>query len=242
MSYTGTEQVTLQVDNTDVKNLFLSGTTKFNVQLYVDQLMNQKFQSLNEEIVSLKQTISTLRGNTISAGTICAFAGPTIDVFTMSNFAPPDGYEWCLGQIVSKTDEKYTALYAAIGGYWNTSTELTDDQFQLPDLRNVFLRGCTDYVEGSSSTRQPGSFQGCGAPEIWAESEPKSRPSDTLQSYFRGALAERAFGVKGATAGDAVQGSVDGFDFKASRCSSVYQSGLTEVRPDNKAVNYIIKL
>ena len=204
--------------------------------------MNQKFQALNEEIATLKETISTLRNSAVSAGTICAFAGPTIDVYTMSNFAPPNGYEWCLGQIVSKTDEKYTALYAAIGGYWNTSTELTDDQFQLPDLRNVFLRGCTDYVEGSSSTRQPGSFQGCGAPEIWAESEPRYRSDDTLQCYFRGALAYHTYSVKGATAGDAQQGTIDGFDFKASRCSSVYQSGLTEVRPDNKAVNYIIKL
>lgn len=31
-------------------------------------------------------------------------------------------------------------------------------------------------------------------------------------------------------------------NFNASWVSSVYKDGLTEVRPDNKAVNYIIKL
>lgn len=63
-----------------------------------------------------------------------------------------------------------------------------------------------------------------------------------IEGYLRGALAYKAYGQKGSMQSDWAKNVLDGFDFKASRCSSVYQDGLTEVRPDNKAVNYIIKL
>ena len=79
-------------------------------------------------------------------------------------------------------------------------------------------------------------------PEVWAECEPNRENVDLIEGHLRGALSYKEYAMKGCMCEDWGLNLVDGFDFRASRCSSVYQSGLTEVRPNNKTVNYIIKL
>lgn len=157
-----------------------------------------------------------------------------INTETYEILPPPDGYEWCFGQIVSKTDKKYSALYSVIGDYWKTSTELTENQFQLPDLRDTFLRGCSFSFE-NNTCRPVGDHQLCGAPNV--------------QGQFGGIAYDTSItGAFQAQTGlscnyyDGKYTLAYSIDYRASRSSSVYQDGLTEVRPDNKAVNYIIKL
>lgn len=156
-----------------------------------------------------------------------------------SPFYPPPNYEWCFGQIVSKTDEKYANLYSVIGDYWNTSDSLTNNQFQLPDLRNCFLRGCPEHIESSEENRLVGNFQACGAPEIKGAISYHSWHSVASGSFYFDETVDST--KKGGTSPDS-NSPVAGSTFKASLSSSVYQDDLTEVRPDNKAVNYIIKL
>lgn len=236
MSYSGTEAETIKVSTTNVSNLILNDASpKFNVNVEISKAVNNIISSLTSEIEELKKKIQNQETSSIKTGIIQPYAGMAINTETYEILPPPDGYEWCFGQIVSKTDEKYANLYSVIRDYWNTSTELTEDQFQLPDLRNVFLRGCPEYNESSENNRFVGNFQPCGAPNV--------------QGQFGGIAYDTSItGAFQAQTGlscnyyDGKYTLAYSIDYRASRSSSVYQDGLTEVRPDNKAVNYIIKL
>lgn len=157
---------------------------------------------------------------------------------TYAGESAPLGYLLCHGQSVSKA--AYPALYAAIGALYGAETETT---FTLPDLRGVFLRG-HDAGRGIDAGRKLGTQQQSGAPNItgrtWARMESKNAAADAhlLQGAFYFNSTETNVTKYGnTTAGD--KEAMMGFD--ASRSSSVYQSGLAEVRPANIAINYIIK-
>ena len=162
MSYTGTETNILNSNTTSVDSLILSdANVPLNFNLNADELLEAKVTNLEEQINILKNLINELSNQpkgAVETGTIQPYAGSAIDVSTYSILPPPQGYAWCFGEIVSKTDERYSALYAVIGDYWNTSDTLTDDYFQLPDLRDVFLRGCTTETPESTSYRAVGNF------------------------------------------------------------------------------------
>lgn len=49
---------------------------------------------------------------------------------------------------------------------------------------------------------------------------------------------EKEYWLGGGNSGNAIRK----FSFNTNLVSQVYKDGLTEVRPDNKAVNYIIRL
>ncbi len=66
----------------------------------------------------------------IPPGTISAFAGPAENI--------PVGWLLCDGTVVKTND--YPALFAAIGTSWGAGLSAPDD-FHLPDLRGMFLRG-----------------------------------------------------------------------------------------------------
>lgn len=131
MAYTGTEGHTLNTSTTSIDSLFLNNTnTPINFNLNADELLNAKINNLENQINVLKNLINELSNQpkgAVETGTIQPYAGSAIDISTYSILPPPNGYAWCFGEIVSKTDERYSALYAVIGDYWNTSETLTDD-------------------------------------------------------------------------------------------------------------------
>lgn len=235
MAFTGTSNELVKIANlkTDVLSLKDDAITT-NVNVDTEALIS----SLIQEIENLKSIVANVQ-NPIKVGTIVPFAGEALSETDHSAIMAPDGYEWCFGQIVSKTDEKYSALYSVIGNHWNTSETLTEDQFQLPDLRNCFLRGCPEYIENSEENRLVGNFQACGSPEITGATSYHSWHSVAYGSFYFDETVDNS--RRGGTAIDN-NSPVAGSRFKASLSSPVYQDGLTEVRPDNKAVNYIIKL
>ena len=240
MAYTGTDKTRQFFDTLDVRQINVDDTIPVDFAFELESNLNAKVYTLIQRVEQLEEQLkNSFKKQT---GIIKTFGGSAFDKIIPDNIPAPEGYEWCFGQIVYKEDDKYKALYSVIGDYWNTSDSLRDDQFQLPDLRNVFLRGCPEYVENSENNRDVGSFQSCGMPEVWAECEPYDTGHDLIEGYLRGALGYKQYAIKGCMANDWGVNILDGFDFRASRCSSVYQDGLTEVRPDNKAVNYIIKL
>ncbi len=146
---------------------------------------------------------------------------------TYAGAAAPLGYLLCHGQSVSTTT--YAALFAAIGYTYGGS----GTSFKLPDLRGVFLRGL-DAGRGVDSGRKLGTQQQSGAPNIQARAD---------MGYINGDPSGAMYTIRGGTwdgvSGTHWIGKEVGFD--ASRSSSVYQNGLTEVRPVNIAINYIIK-
>lgn len=118
-----------------------------------------------------------------------------------------------------------------------TTESLSDLTFCVPDCRGIFLRGLDDNV-GIDSNRQLGSLQASGAPNItgslsFVPGWTWLAASGAFQNYSSG------YSNRAGDGGTAIY--VQNPTFDASRSSSVYQNGLTEVRPSNIAINYIIK-
>ena len=155
----------------------------------------------------------TLAGTPV--GTIQIYAGEKA----------PSGYLLCQGQSVSKTS--YPALFAVIGTTYGGS----GNNFNLPDFRGVFPRGF-DAGRGVDKGRELGTRQPSGAPNITGQF------MATEYDPVTGAFSHLERGLHGIKSNASHVGKID---FDASRCSSVYKTGLNEVRPVNIAVNFIIK-
>ena len=144
----------------------------------------------------------------------------------------PSGFLYCNGAAISRTT--YSNLYSVIGTTYGTGNG--SSTFNIPDLRGCFLRG----DGGNAATI--GTRQNNGAPNI----------TGTLFGYnlmlgdLNGETIEKTTGAFYwiADMGGGSRGTKGGskrFGFDASKCSSVYQNGLNEVRPVNYAAKFIIK-
>lgn len=148
----------------------------------------------------------------------------------------PAGWLMCHGQSVAKAD--YPLLYAAIGDAYTPAAETSGATFRLPDFRGMFPRG-VDAGRGVDSGRVLGSQQQCGAPNIGGS----FYADDSMALQAQGAF----FGQKRSATGlDIASNNVNGYGgyqvgFDASRSAGVYKNGLSEIRPVNLAVNFIIK-
>lgn len=155
----------------------------------------------------------------IPAGVMHEYAGATA----------PYGYLLCQGQSLAVAD--YPALFAVIGYTYGGS----GNKFNIPDMRGLFARGY-DAGRGIDSGRKLGTTQDSGAPNITGS----FGGIYTLGTNGAFCLPDGSAGTGwGNGGGYTYPARVLGFD--ASRSSAVYQDVLTEVRPANIAVNYIIK-
>jgi len=139
-------------------------------------------------------------------GTILSFADESI----------PTGFLSCTGAAISRTT--FAQLYSVIGTRWGSGDGIAT--FNLPDLRNEFLRG-------SASGRLVGSFQ-----------------SDELRAHAH-ALQLRTSGAERSENSD---NGVSGSDATSDRTTRTMDSnnialnaGGAETRPRNRAVNFIIR-
>lgn len=155
-------------------------------------------------------------------GTIAMYAGAEA----------PAGWLPCHGQSLSAAN--YPSLFAAIGYLYGGE----GDTFLLPDLRGLFPRGL-DAGRGLDPGRQLGTTQQSGAPNI---------TGNVLRHTLWGATAADASGAFKSTYVAAAESSGGSWqtqnvvNMDASRCSSVYQSDLQEIRPANLSLNFIIKI
>ena len=166
-------------------------------------------------------------------GWILSDAPPVGSMQMFAGTVAPYGYLFCKGQSVSKS--KYAALFAVIGYTYGGS----GDSFKLPDFRGVFPRGFDDG-RGVDSGRKLGTVQQGGAPNITGNFHTVDKSNVRRYEYpLSGAFYETKITGSVYKGGAGHEGIWAGFD--ASRSSSVYQNGITEVRPVNIAVNFIIK-
>ena len=139
----------------------------------------------------------------------------------------PEGFEIvpCDGRALGKT--AYSELYQIIGGTFGS----TDTTFNIPDYRGLFLRG---FGAGQKydAGRVLGHIQQSGAPNITGTFGQNPNTAKSGCFYHSGGGENIRDG----------QYSNSGVTFDASRSSSVYQNGLTEGRPINQAVYYIIRI
>lgn len=147
------------------------------------------------------------------------------------------------GRALSRTE--YAEYFSLIGVAYGAGDGSTT--FNIPDYRGMFLRGW----RGSSNRdggRAFGSVQNAGAPNIkgvfdvtnnWPT---RAFGDGTASPRGTGAFTViNRWGTNAAGNGGTGAVGVD-FDFNASRSSSVYQNGLTEVRPINSTVYYVIRI
>ena len=108
--------------------------------------------------------------------------------------------------------------------------------FRVPDDRGYFIRGLNTSSSGQDARRTLGSIQNSGVPNITGTHFGEAYSRDVLGAYG-------AFDLQYGRWGGVAKWDYDNnrVSFDASRCSGVYQNGLTEVRVINKAYLPIIK-
>ena len=183
-------------------------------------LLNQISENAKELQAYIEQEMAKFAGNFVQPGFII---GLPCDVI-------PVGYLKCDGSSLLRADsaegmnDGYADLFKAIGTIYGA---VDDYHFNLPDFQGKFLRG----FGGNSASI--GTLQTSGVPNI----------TGYLGTRGGAAWAGGAF----ALAGSSQVANYDGgsananFNFDASRVSGIYQNDLTEVRPENYAVHWIIK-
>ena len=126
------------------------------------QLLSTPFSFQSQRAASL---IKELTDALCPPGSIMAFGGQKI----------PDGWLLCDGRAASS--KQFPALFSAIGTAWGAGSAGTTNDFHLPDLRGLFLRGVngsqtntnyydpdvltrTNLVAGGNFGNAVGSYQG----------------------------------------------------------------------------------
>ena len=164
-------------------------------------------------------------GELVLVGTINAYGGSTVPVGS--------GWLLCNGASLSSTD--YPELFTVIGtSFGNGSTDgdgnLASGDFNLPDLRGRFARGldttdsAQDPRDPDRATRTVGSFQD--------DAFQGHRHAEDYEIVYGGSFGAGT-GYSGGNVGEVGDPINDGINGDP-RISS-------ETRPDNVAVNYIIK-
>jgi len=136
-----------------------------------------------------------------------------------SNTTLPNGYTWCNGDKLSRTDANYVELFAAIGTVWGAPDATS---FTVPDLRGVFLRGkdANRGMDPDRNSRTPAGGGGAAGDSV-----------GTFQDYSVASHAH-SFSGSGSTGGGGnhnhgVHGQRDGADparFGLAYCANQWES------------------
>ena len=162
------------------------------------------------ENVSGRPDLSAL----IPTGTIIHYAGRTV----------PSGWLICNGANVSRTD--YAALFAAIGTIYGAGNESTT--FGLPNLN-------ARYLEGTTYTRFVGTYHSAELPNITGYF---SNNGDGRFENSSGSFTNNTSVTPSHSGSNANEGR--GFDFSASKSSSIYGRSST-VKPPAMSAFVLIK-
>jgi microcystin-dependent protein len=163
-------------------------------------------------------------------GTIIAFGGTNI----------PNGWLLCDGKPYSAAT--YPKLFAAIGTAWGAGytngTKVAD--FNLPDLRGVFLRGVNGsradaYADQDANTNRFSLFTGGNT-----QNHVGSFQQSTNLNHTHGYLDSTGHGQTGTEVDTYDSGSNDSI-YKLDVSRTTGSSGGVEARPKNAYVHYLIK-
>ena len=87
MSYSGTENSSLNVGSLSASNLFLNGTTKLNTTIDANTTIAEIIEPLMKQIKELKALFLTQTA--VTTGSIIPFAGNAIETTSFSVLPPP---------------------------------------------------------------------------------------------------------------------------------------------------------
>jgi microcystin-dependent protein len=177
-------------------------------------------------ITEANLSLSLKTNSIIPPGSISAFAG----------INTPLGWLPCDGRIVSAAD--YPALFNALGTAWGEGDPLEPNDFHLPDLRGMFLRGVNDTKTGgfidpeaeSRTAQAAGGNTGNAVGSVQTDqfrSHTHTRPHTRTPFWNQDANYDAGEGLRRASG------------------ESLYPTGPaggTETRPVNAYVHFIIKI
>ena len=177
------------------------------------------------QITAEKLSSDLTRDSVIPAGTIQAFGGSSI----------PDGWLLCNGAALSSG--QYPRLYSAISTNWGSGFPASTNNFNLPDLRGMFLRGSGTHAIQVKAAG--GNFDG-GKLGIFDEDKIQGH----RHSYYKGDIEAGVVSasVLGSGYGGAptVYSSGGVRDPSPDLSNGVPRIG-NETKPASYSVNYIIK-
>ncbi len=208
--------------------------------LKVEIKIGSEWKLLNEQefkSVPYAKTADYAHNSFFPPGIIVPFAGKQENV--------PEGWVLCDGAAYSKTD--YEALFNVIGYLWGKE----EDNFRVPDLRGVFLRGVTysrsdDYRDPEMDNRTR-LYQGEGG----VSNDVGTFQDDRFENHTHWLRSDHKDVVEFLNEeGDLIDHSDGGGNIKdlprpeEVRTWDVYEQEKhgPETRPKNAYVNYIIKL
>jgi microcystin-dependent protein len=139
----------------------------------------------------------------------------------------PSGYLICDGS--SYLREDYPDLFDAIKDTYGAED---DYHFNVPDFRGMFLRGA-----GGENSADIGLVQECAVPNITGKSGVFTYESG---AGANGAITTVRSGGNNIKTADYTKAK-GYFTLNASDSSPIYKDGVTEVRPINQSINWIIK-
>ena len=183
---------------------------------YTKTEVDDKIKTVTNSTYS-KTEIDNKITNVEKAGFIKIWAGETA----------PEGYLLCDGSAISRTT--YSALFAAIGTLYGVGDG--SSTFNLPNFNYKSVWQDPNYLGIS--------FAGY-LPNITGRAYTNENQGIFLNSAFSGSFYGDTLGGT-FNAGTSSSGFAKGFNFDASRSSSVYQNGQTQVVPAAVCIKFYIK-
>ena len=173
----------------------------------------------------------------VPVGVVIAFAGKKSNI--------PVGWVLCDGSTVSRLDARYKDLFNAIGNNWGGSG---DPNFNLPDLRGMFLRGVSydSGLDPDTTSRKAPNPANPGNPGNIGN-EVGSIQSHEFATHNHTASGHITGNITGSNGTPDVDGGNEKYNSDPNFAQrnvdvTVNNSGGSETRPVNAYVNYIIKL
>lgn len=219
---------TIGEGNEAFKNLdFINNDYNLKVEVNSNEIY---FGPLNSVPYAKAAAIAQKAVNGVPPGSIMPYAGDVI----------PDGWLLCDGSAVSASE--YPELYNSISTLWGGNAT----NFNLPDLRGMFLRGVngdrSDSYADSDNSRTVGSNQG----DLFKSHNHGGSTSEDGQ--HRHSWTEDYSTSEGGNGTVSILWDDQNFgdrtvntDYAEDHDHTISSDGGAETRPKNAAVNYIIK-
>lgn len=191
--------------------------------------INYNYEVLQRELTErltafdeyLKNEVDKAKGNFVLPGTV--MGTPSVQI--------PEGYLLCDGS--SYLRETYPDLFKAIKDTYGADD---DYHFNVPDFRGMFLRGA------GGDSADIGLVQECAVPNIVGSFSVNGTDPKTSGNSASGAFVMTRSSGAGNGHDTGQSKAVAKFELNANETvSPVYKDGVTEVRPINQSINWIIK-
>lgn len=208
----------------------------------------------SQNLVTSGGVFSQITAN-IPTGVILPYGGDIQrDSQNLPNFvtgkAPPDGWEYCDGTPVSRTDPKYAALYSVISIYYGSGDGTST--FNLPDMRESTAKGAGATGKINATGANPPSYHNTIALGAFQDDRAQThkhtdgghKHTVANQVYGNGFGGTFPFDTPYVSAG----ASAVGVNYGYATIGTQVQSGTSQIRAGETTevkavgVNWIIKL